>query len=337
MNTPIKPSPLGRGLSALFGDADTSYQPRPAPAKAATVTPIGAATGDVPPIRPAHTQHGYVPPVAPAEAAAERNGNIRSMPVGWLQPGAFQPRRHFNDEALQGLAGSIAERGILEPLLVRPIKNLKDQYEIIAGERRWRASQIAKLHEVPVIVRDLSDREALEFGLIENVQRQDLSLLEEAEGYSRLMGEFSHTVENLARVVGKSRPHISNMLRLLTLPGEVKAFIDDGRLTMGHARAVLTARDPVGLAEQIISRGLNVRQAEALGQQNSYLDKKPKKKKANAVAGAEPNADTALLEKELERVIGLKVNIVTKGKAGTLTLHYHDLDQLDDIIKRLRG
>ena len=217
---------------------------------------------------------------------------------------------------------------------MRPVKNHKDAYEIIAGERRWRAAQIAGLHDVPVIVRELTDRESLEFGLIENVQRQDLSPLEEAEGYNRLMQEFSHTQENLAKIVGKSRPHITNMLRLLSLPEEVKAMVDQGRLTIGHARAVLTARDPIGLAEEIINRGLNVRQAEALGQQHSYNPKKAVKKKAPA---AEPNADTAQLEKELERVIGLKVKIETKGKAGSLTLHYNDLDQLDDIIKRLSG
>jgi ParB family chromosome partitioning protein len=335
MNSPItKPSPLGRGLSALFGDSDSSYQPKPA---------TNATISEMPPIRAAHTQAG-IPISKAAEAKkddakkddetknANNLGGIRTMPVGWLQPGAFQPRRHFDEEALKGLAGSISERGILEPLLVRPVIGQKDAYEIIAGERRWRASQLAGLHDVPVVVRELSDRESLEFGLIENVQRQDLSPLEEAEGYNRLMQEFSHTQDNLAKIVGKSRPHITNMLRLLTLPEQVKQMVDNGALTIGHARAVLTAHDPVGLAEEIVRRGLNVRQAEALGQQHTSRAKVSKKKPA-----AEPSADTALLEKELERVIGLKVKIETKGKAGTLTLHFHDLDQLDDIIKRLRG
>ena len=307
MNQPVKPvskpAPLGRGLSALFGDADNSYQARPQPAP----QPVQAA--------PAARSH------APA-----------TMLLTWLQPGAFQPRRHFDDEALQGLAGSIRERGILEPLLVRPILGTKDAYEIIAGERRWRAAQIAGLHEVPVIVRNLTDREALEFGLIENVQRQDLSPLEEAEGYQRLMDEFNHTQENLAKVVGKSRPHITNMLRLLTLPQAVKQMINSGDLTLGHARAILPARDPVALAQEIVKKGLNVRQAEALAKTGIDKPQIHKKKEPKA-----ENADVLALEKELERVIGLKVKVTTIGKAGTLTLYYNDLDQLDDIIKRLRS
>jgi len=309
--------PLGRGLSALFGDSDTAYQPKPAPATNAA-SPAASSNA---------AQAGG--------ARAPMQTSPQKLPVSWLQPGAFQPRRYFDEEALKGLAGSIAERGILEPLVVRPIKGAKDSYEIIAGERRWRAAQQAHLHDVPVVIRELSDREALEFGLIENVQRQDLSPLEEAEGYNRLLQEFSHTQDNLAKIVGKSRPHIGNMLRLLTLPKEIRDWIDQGRLTMGHARALLTARDPIGLAEQIINRNLSVRDAEKLGQQNSYLPKAAAKKKAEAAAPQ--NADTALLEKELERVIGLKVKIDTRGKAGSLTLHYNDLDQLDDIIRRLRG
>ncbi|MDX2028509.1 MAG: ParB/RepB/Spo0J family partition protein [Alphaproteobacteria bacterium] len=292
-----KPSPLGRGLSALFGDADASYQPKPA---------------------------------APVTPAAERGG-AKTLPLTWLQPGAFQPRRHFDQEMLKGLAESIRERGILEPLLVRAAPGAQDAYEIIAGERRWRAAQMAGLHDVPVLVRNISDREALEIGLIENIQRQDLSPLEEAEGYQRLLGEFGHTQEALAKIVGKSRPHITNMLRLLTLPAPVKQMIDTGALTIGHARALITSKDPAGLAQEIVKKGLNVRQAEALAQRHTA---KPQAKKKAEATGS---ADVTMLEKELERLVGLRVKIQTQGKAGSLTLFYKDLDQLDDIIKRLRG
>lgn len=299
----MKPAPLGRGLSALFGDADASYQAKP-----------------------------LVPAAAPA---GERNGGVRTMPLAWLQPGAFQPRRYFDDEALQGLAESIRECGILEPLLVRPLIGAKDAYEIIAGERRWRASQLAGLHDVPVLVRELTDQEALEFGIIENVQRQDLSPLEEAEAYQRLMDEFNHTQENLAKVIGKSRSHIANTLRILTLPANVKQKIHDGVLTMGHARTLVNAPDPLQLANEIIARGLNVRQAEALAKADPTAKRQIHKKKTAAAAPV--NADAVALERELERVIGLKVKIDAQGKAGSLTLFYKDLDQLDEIIKKLRS
>jgi ParB family chromosome partitioning protein len=292
-----KPAPLGRGLSALFGDGDASYQAKP-------IQPVTAAK----------------PMAAP------------TVPIAWLQPGAFQPRRYFDEQALKELADSVRERGILEPLLVRPIPGAKDAYEIIAGERRWRAAQLVGLHEAPVIVRELSDREALEFGLIENIQRQDLSPLEEAEGYQRLLSEFAYTQDNLAKIIGKSRPHITNMLRILTLPPRVKQMITDGDLSLGHARAIVTARDPVALAEIIIAKAMTVRQAEALAKRTSDAPEIHKRK-----AKTQQDADVLLLEKELERVIGLKVRIETKGKSGSLTLYYHDLDQLDEIIKKLRG
>jgi ParB family chromosome partitioning protein len=295
--TTTKPAPLGRGLSALFGDADASYQAKPMA-------------------------------VAPS---VERG--VKMLPLTWLQPGAFQPRRHFDEDALKGLTLSIKERGILEPLLVRPLPEGKDAYEIIAGERRWRAAQLAGLHEVPVVVRPLTDREALEFGLIENVQRQDLSPLEEAEGYQRLVDEFSHTQEGLANVIGKSRSHIANMLRLLGLPPLVKQLIDQGQLTFGHAKCLIPARDPAALAQIIVKKGLSVRQAEALaktGIDKPQIHKKPAQAKTEG-------ADVLMLERELERVIGLKVSIETKGKAGSITLYYSDLDQLDEIIKKLRG
>jgi ParB family chromosome partitioning protein len=296
MNQTTKPSPLGRGLSALFGDADTSYQAKPA--------------------QPA--------------VKTEKPGPLH-VALTWLQPGAFQPRRHFDEDALTGLAESIKERGILEPLVVRPVVGAKDSFEIVAGERRWRAAQRAGLHEAPVVVRELSDREALEFGLIENVQRQDLSPLEEAEGYKRLMEEFDHTQDGLAKIVGKSRPHIANMLRILTLPANVKQMISSGDLTLGHARAIVTARDPSALANEIVKKGLNVRQAEALAKRMSDNPQIHKRKTA-----LHQNADITALEKDLERATGLKVKIQNQGKGGSLTLYYHDLEQLEGLTRKLK-
>ena len=304
MNTVTpKPSPLGRGLSALFGDADNSYQ-APAARPAASVV----------------------------DMAAPKSGSLQKMPVTWLKSGMFQPRRHFDEAALQELAASVRERGILEPLLVRKLPDGANAYEIIAGERRWRAAQIAGLHEVPALIRELTDREALEFGIIENVQREDLSPLEEGEGYKRLLEEFGHTQDALAKIVGKSRPHITNMLRLLTLPAPIRQLIAEGKLTSGHASAILPAKNQMALAQEIIKKGLNVRQAETLAKRDQDNPEIHKKK-----ANVEDSADIIALEKELERVIGLKVKIAAKGKSGTLTLHYTDLDQLDDIIKKLRG
>ncbi len=294
-----KPSPLGRGLSALFGDADASYQPPRAPE---------------------------------AGAPSAKGGGLQRMPVAWLKSGLFQPRRHFNDDALKELAASVRERGILEPLLVRPLPGGRDSYEIVAGERRWRAAQIAGLHDVPVLVRELTDREAMEFGIIENVQREDLSPIEEAEGYKRLIEEFGHTQDALGKIVGKSRPHITNMLRLLVLPEEVRDLIAQGKLTTGHARALVPAPNPVALAREIVKKGLNVRQAETLAkraQDNPEIHKKR--------TGDKAAADIIALERELERIVGLKIKIATKGKGGSLTIHYTDLDQLDDLIRKLRA
>ena len=313
MNQNIKPSPLGRGLSALFGDADSSYQ---APKPVATVQPITTAA-------------------APAQPQVASTTGSRTLNITWLQPGAYQPRRHFDTDALTGLTDSIRERGILEPLVVRPLPGAKDSFEIIAGERRWRAAQQAGLHEVPVIVREMTDREALEFGLIENVQRQDLTPLEEAEGYQRLMDEFNHTQEGLAKIIGKSRPHIANMLRILTLPQGVKQLISNGELSMGHARAIIPARDPLALAQEVVKKGLSVRQTEDLAKK--HIENRQIHVKRKTTEGAAVDADTLNLEKELERLTGYKVKINAQGKAGSLTLFYKDLDQLDDIIKRLRS
>ncbi len=302
MNQPVKPSPLGRGLSALFGDTDASYAPP---------QPIMRITPNAPTVSP---------------------GNAQRMPLTWLQPGSFQPRRIFGDASLKDLSDSIRAHGIIEPLLVRPIKGQKDAYEIVAGERRWRAAQLAGLHDVPVLMRDLSDREALEFGLIENIQRQDLSPLEEAEAYQRLMGEFNHSPEALSKIVGKSRPHIANLIRLLGLPVEVKQMVDDGKLSMGHARALVGSFNPLHFAKEVVEKGLNVRQTEALVRDRTEHPENFLKGKMH-----KRDADEEALEKELSRLTGLKVKLKTRGAKGTLTFQYKSLDQLDGLIKGLKG
>jgi ParB family chromosome partitioning protein len=251
------------------------------------------------------------------------------VPIEFIRPGRYQPRHKIDEEPVKELAQSIAEKGILQPILVRRDSGQPNTYEIIAGERRWRAAQLAGLHEVPVIVKDLSDSEALEIALVENLQRQDLSPLEEAEGYRRLMEEFAHTQEQLAKTVGKSRSHVANMMRLLGLPEPVKQFLEAGQLTAGHARALLNAPNPIDLAKQIVQRGLNVRQAEVLAQA------KPGKPKA-AAAAPKKDADTLALERDLATLLGLKVEIKFHGKeGGVLAIHYGSLDQLDDILQRL--
>ncbi|MDX9689674.1 MAG: ParB/RepB/Spo0J family partition protein [Proteobacteria bacterium] len=298
-----KPAPLGRGLSALFGDADVSYQPKN----------TGAAPSSVSVAGPVQT----VP---------------QKLPIEWIQPGAFQPRRHFDDTAIRELADSIKERGILQPLMVRPLGGEKDSYEIIAGERRWRAAQLVGLHEVPVLIRSFTDREAMEIGLIENVQRQDLSLIEEAEGYRRLIEEFQHTQDNLAKIVGKSRPHIANLLRLLKLPAPVRHMLNEGTLSMGHARAIVTADDPETVAKEIIKKGLNVRQAEALAKKLSdgRFAKKERTRK-----DIDPNI--LAIENNLQNTLGVKVRLQSNGTTGALVLHYSDLDQLDLVLKKLQA
>ena len=282
---------LGRGLSALFGEASEDY------------------------------------------ASLDRVRQTKQVPVEFLHPGRFQPRRKFDELAISELAQSVKEKGVLQPLLVRRHPDRPNAYEIIAGERRWRAAQAAALHEVPVVVRDLTDREALEISIIENVQRQDLTPLEEAEGYRRLLDEFQHTQENLARSLGKSRSHIANTLRLMGLPEPIKLMLHDGALTAGHARALLTAANPIALAEKIVADGLNVRQTEALAKGEEAAALRPAL--TGGKAGAEKDADLLSLEESLSEQLGLKVQIVTRGKGGSLTITYKSLDQLDDVLRRL--
>lgn len=293
---------LGRGLSALLGDSGVA---------AAAAVVEGAA-------------------VLAGEAETAPMG-LRNLPVAQLKPGKFQPRRQFDEAAIADLVESVRTKGVLQPILVRPHDGM---FEIIAGERRWRAAQRAQLHEVPVIVRDLSDKEALEVALVENLQRQDLTALEEAEGYRRLVEEFSHTQEELARAVGKSRSHVANMMRLLALPGPVKDFLDQGKLSAGHARALLTATDPVGLAQQVVDKQLNVRQTEKLAGGEAGGSGKAVKGKSQGKL-FDKDADTAALERDLTEQLGCRVTLTSSGKGGELTIHYGNLEQLDDILSRL--
>ncbi len=261
-----------------------------------------------------------------------KTGVSKSLPIEQLQPGRLQPRHSMDAEPIKDLARSIREKGILQPLLVRRLPDQDNAYEIVAGERRWRAAQQAQVHEIPVIIKELTDREALEIAMVENLQRQDLSPLEEAKGYSRLMEEFSHNQKDLAHTVSKSRSHVANMLRLLDLPDPVKKMLDAGKLTTGHARALLTADDPTALAGQVVKQGLNVRQTEKLARD---IGKGKKTKKAHKPAAKD--ADTLALERDMSNLLGLKVEIKFLGKAkgGTLSVHYRTIDQLDDILGRL--
>ncbi len=264
---------------------------------------------------------GDDPPPAETPAAPQR------LPVSALTPSPFQPRQVFDEAALDELAASVAERGVLQPLLVRPAPGMNGIYEIIAGERRWRAAQRAQVHDVPVMVREMEDREVAEVALVENLQRQDLNALEEADGYRRLQEEFHHTQEDLARAVGKSRSHVANTLRLLALPEPVKDMVQTGGLSAGHARALLGHPRAVELAREILDKGLNVRQTERLA--------KSQPKSAAARAPKPKDADCAALERDLTTLLGLKVTIDVAGSGGKLSIQYQNLEQLDDLLQRL--
>ncbi|MCK6449954.1 MAG: ParB/RepB/Spo0J family partition protein [Alphaproteobacteria bacterium] len=258
----------------------------------------------------------------------ERVAASRTLPVDLLKPGRYQPRMRFDDEQFKSLIDSVREKGILQPILVRRDPDAPQMYEIIAGERRWRAAQQAQLHEVPVVIRELADRDALELALVENIQRQDLTAIEEAEGYRRLMEEFGHTQEGLAQAVGKSRSHIANLLRLLSLPQPVRDMVQSAVLSAGHARALINASDPIGLAEQVVKKGLNVRQTEHLAQQ-------ARPSRPGRAAPAAKDADTVALERDLGALLGLKVSISFGRRGGELVIHYKTLEQLDDIVQRI--
>ncbi len=265
----------------------------------------------------------------PGSGDAARSSRL--VPTGSLHPGRFQPRRRFDEASLEALAASIRQQGILQPLVVRPMPDRLQHFEIIAGERRWRAAQLAKLHEVPVVIKPLSDRDALEIALIENIQREDLNAIEEAEGYRRLIEEFGHTQEALATAVGKSRSHVANLMRLLGLAPAIQEMVQDGRLSAGHARALIGAHDPLEIARQVISQGLSVRQVEVITQRVKQQPRAASRPRGEAAR----DPDTIALETELSSLLGLKVTIDFDGKSGKLIVHYNTLDQLDDVLLRL--
>ncbi|GAB4282367.1 MAG: ParB/RepB/Spo0J family partition protein [Roseovarius sp.] len=292
---------LGRGLSALMADVTSPAQQGP-----------GAA------------------PPAPD----------RSLPIERVVPNPNQPRRHFDADALEDLAASIREKGIIQPLIVRPSPRDPQLYEIVAGERRWRAAQMARLHEVPVLVRDFDDTEVLEVAIIENVQRADLNPLEEATGYQQLMEKFGHTQDMLARALGKSRSHIANTVRLLSLPAEVQEHLRSGRLTSGHARALITSDDPVGLARQVIARGLSVRDTERLvkaAERNIFADPDTDAGAAPSRPSGRKDADTRALEADLSAGLGMKVSIEHRAgkESGRVVISYDTLEQLDELCRIL--
>jgi ParB family transcriptional regulator, chromosome partitioning protein len=292
MNDNARPSRLGRGLAALIGD-------------------MASVEG---------VRH------------AESSGGVKRLPVDFVVANAANPRREFVADALEELTTSIREKGVMQPLLVRPTRD-PNQFEIIAGERRWRAAQKAGLHEIPVIVREVDDKEALELAIIENVQRVDLNPLEEAQGYGQLIDQFSYTQQDLAQVIGKSRSHVANTLRLLRLPQDVRDMLSRGELTAGHARTLITAEDPATLARRIVDGGLSVREAEALSQQRNggATKKKP--------SGDKPHKDpdTLALERRLSDALGLAVAIDHKGDGGRLEIRYRTLEQLDGVCLKLTG
>jgi ParB family transcriptional regulator, chromosome partitioning protein len=268
------------------------------------------------------------------EAVVDRAARTpRRLPVAFLHANPSNPRKAFRAEDLEDLTSSIRERGVVQPLIVRPVPGARDVYEIVAGERRWRAAQKAGLHDVPVLIREASDKEALELAIIENVQRADLNALEEARGYQQLIDQYHYSQNELADVIGKSRSHIANMLRLLNLPKEVQALVIDGKLSAGHARALLTLDDPLAAAKRILAEGLNVRAVEKIGMSGSG----GRKKVAGGRKKRDKDADTRALEKSLSDLLGLAVTIEHKGGRGAVTINYTSLEQLDDVCRRLRG
>ena len=257
------------------------------------------------------------------------------VPVEKVFPNPDQPRRSFTDEHLRDLSASIKAKGIIQPLIVRKRSTGNGEYEIVAGERRWRAAQMAQLHEIPVLVRDFTDTEVLEVAIIENIQRADLNPVEEAAGFRQLMDKFGHTQEKLAEELGKSRSHIANLLRLLHLPADVQELLVEGRLSAGHARALITSDDPSGLAKQVVAQGLSVRATEALAKKKD--DGGSSSTTRSKSAGSEKDADTKALENDLSAALGLSVQVDHKagGESGQVTIKYASLDQLDEICRIL--
>lgn len=274
-----------------------------------------------------------VTPEADGRIASEPRRPDLKVPIEKLQANPDQPRRRFAQEQLDELAASVKEKGIIQPLIVRSIAG--GQYEIVAGERRWRAAQMAQLHEIPVIVREFDDTEVLEVAIIENIQRADLNAVEEAAGFKQLMDRFGHTQEKLAEALGKSRSHIANLLRLLSLPMDVQTLVIEGKLSAGHARALITAENPSELAKQVVRDGLSVRATEALVKKQQGGSDTPTPRSRNLNAGKD--ADTRALEKDLSAILAMKVTINHKAgsETGQVVLTYENLDQLDDLCAKL--
>jgi len=272
------------------------------------------------------------------DAAVENRGGVREIEIARIRRNPNQPRVQFSEEAIDELADSIAQRGILQPILLRP---KDDGFEIVAGERRWRAAQKARLHTIPAIVREIDEASTAELALIENIQREDLNAIEEAEGYRQLIERHGHTQDGVAKIVHKSRSHVANLLRLLDLPEFVRQSLVQGDITMGHARAVATAPDPEALTQEIVARGLSVRQAEDRAKQAKQrgpgYDIGRASARNAAKAAKTVDADLAALERQLGDILGVKVQVTHKGQGGQVTLHYSSLDQLDMICQRLSG
>jgi ParB family chromosome partitioning protein len=279
--------------------------------------------------------------IAPPEPASPPRAADMSVPVEHLHPNPDQPRRSFASEALDDLARSIRERGVIQPLIVRPLPGRSGHYQIVAGERRWRAAQIAQLHELPVLVRDYDDTTVLEVAIIENIQRADLNPVEEAAAYRQLMDRFGHTQDRLADALGKSRSHIANTLRLLSLPDDVLAFLRQGTISAGHARALIGVSDAASLVRQIVARNLSVRETERLARADGKGKAQPGSgpRPRSALGVVEKDADTRALEADLSATLGLSVSIdhSPDTEGGQITLTYRSLDQLDDLCRLLTG
>ncbi len=266
-----------------------------------------------------------------AVQAPVQGPSVRRVPLDLLEPNPFQPRSSIDPIGLDELAQSIRLRGILQPLLVRPHPTIADRYQIVAGERRWRAAGAAGLHEVPALIQEMADTEAAAIALVENLQRQDLNPMDEAEGYDRLMSQFEFTQEALGQAVGKSRSHVANTLRLLNLPSEVKDALRGGRITAGHARALLAHPAPVSALRVVIERQLSVRQTEALAQREQATERLPADDPSPA-----RSSDAAALERRLSEQLGLAVKVTFNGRRGSIQFYYTDLDQLDNLLGRLQ-
>lgn len=268
--------------------------------------------------------------VMPATGERPRRPDLM-VPIERIEPNPDQPRRDFAPDALRELADSIREKGIIQPLIVRPVPEKHDTYQIVAGERRWRAAQLARLHEVPVVIRDVSDSELLELAIIENIQRADLNAIEEAMGYRQLMDRFGHTQDKMAAALAKSRSHIANLLRLLSLPDQVQVWVREGKLSAGHARALVSMPEPVAAARRIIDEGLSVREAERLAASG-----RPPSRRGRAKPPGAKDQDTRVLEQDLSANLGMKVVIDHRSDGhGQVTISYPSLDKLDELCRLL--